>query len=77
MLKSRPWQPGMLLLERGRILVAGGKSNSAEMLRIPQDEHNGDDYRRAQWTLIDCLLSQEFKYTRLATIGGRILCISK
>ncbi len=77
MLKTRPWQPGMLLLGTGRVLVAGGKSNSAEVLRIPQDDHNGDDYSRAQWTLVECPLSLEFKYTRLATIGGRILAISK
>ncbi len=35
------------------------------------------DYGRAQWTLIECPLSQEFKYTRLATIGDKILAISK
>ncbi len=57
--------------------VAGGWSNTAEVLRIPQDDHNGDDYSRAQWTLIECPMSQEFKYTRLVTIGGRILAISK
>ncbi len=77
MLKSRPWQPGVLLLDSGRILVAGGRSNTAEVLRIPQDDHNVDDYSRAQWTLIDGLLSHVFENTRLATIGGRIFAISK
>ncbi len=77
MLESRSMHPGMLLLDGGRVLVAGGWSNTAEVLRIPQDDHNGDDYSRAQWTLIECPMSQEFIYTRLVTIGGRILAISK
>ncbi len=76
-LKSRSMHPGMLLLGSGRVLVAGGWSNTAEVLRIPQDDHNGGDYSRAQWTLVECPMSQEFKYTRLVTIGGRILAISK
>ncbi len=70
MLEARPCEPGMLLLEGDRVLVAGGMSYSAEVLRLPR----GD---QGQWTLIDCRLHQEFMQTRLANVGGRIYAICK
>ncbi len=70
------FKPGVLLLtddeQIQRILVAGGVSNTTEMLTIACA--NAAD--RGQWTLI-APLSKLFEETSLVCFNGRILALGK
>ncbi len=73
---ERRFKPGMLLLtddeQIQRILVAGGRESTAELLTIACT--NTSD--RGQWTLI-APLSKLFNETSLVCFNGRILAFGK
>ncbi len=60
--------PGMLLLGRDRVLVAGGGSRTAEILHLPRDDNDS-----GVWTRIRMPLTKNFFITFLANFNNRIL----
>ncbi len=70
MQRSRPHCPGMLLLGRDRVLVAGGGNRLAKVLQLPRDDNDN-----GVWTLLTQLVTQDFYTTFLANFNNRILAI--
>ncbi len=73
--EARVWRPGMLLLsssggDRQRVLVAGGRSDTAEILHLSCRDPSDS----GQWTLI-APLSTEFCSTSLVEFDNRVFAI--
>ncbi len=60
--------PGMLLLGRDRVLVAGGGSRIAEILHLPRDDNDS-----GVWTRIRVPLTRNFFITFLVNFNNRTL----
>ncbi len=73
--ESRPYQPGLLLLGRGRVLVCGGGadgSRPAEILQLPRgDNENG------MWILLNQEMTQTFLFTYLFNFENRIVAVGE
>ncbi len=67
-------RPGILLLGRERVLVAGGYygCKTAEVLQLP---HNDSD--PGVWTLLTQPLSRDFRITFLVNFNTRIVAVSE
>ncbi len=74
MLEERPDGPGMLLLGRDRVLVAGGSwdNATAEVLQLPRDALD-----RGVWTLLTHQLTQPLGTTFLVNFNARIFAVSE
>ncbi len=71
MLEKRWCRPGMLLLGRERVLVAGGGgNNTAEILQLPSDEND-----IGVWTLLTQPLTREYTTTFLVNFDNRIVAV--
>ncbi len=66
--ESRSRRPGMLLLGRDRVLVAGGESRSAEILQLPLNDNDS-----GVWTRIRMPLTKNFFITFLVNFNDRTL----
>ncbi len=76
MLEAHPRRPGMLRLGEDRVLVVGGNSCSAEVLRLPC-RSDGDHNDCVQWTLLARPVTQALKFTFVINVEGRILAFGK
>ncbi len=72
MLEPRAFHPGMLLLGKGRVLVAGGWSETAKILQLPRDASD-----RGVWTLLTRPMTQELGETFLVNFNHRIIALSE
>ncbi len=70
--ESRRNCPGMLLLGRDRVFVAGGGTRLAEILHLSLNDND-----RGIWTLLTQPLTQAFRETFLVNCNNRILAIGK
>ncbi len=70
--ESRRSCPGMLLIGKGRVLVAGGGSRLAEILKLPLNDND-----RGVWTRLTQPLTEYFNQTYLFMLNHRILAIGK
>ncbi len=66
--ESRSRRPGMLLLGRDRVLVAGGGSGLAEILHLPREDNDS-----GVWTRIRVPLTMRFFGTFVVNFNNRIL----
>ncbi len=75
MREARPERPGILLLGRERVLVAGGGyngCNTAEVLQLPHDDND-----RGIWTLLNQPLTRNFERTFLIYFNNRIVAVGE
>ncbi len=73
MQEKRPYQPGLLMLGRGRVLVCGGCwSRRAEILQLPRDDNDG-----SVWTLLTQEMTQSFWFTYLVNFNNRIVAVGE
>ncbi len=68
--ESRSRRPGMLLLGRDRVLVAGGERRSVELLHLPRGDKD-----RGVWTLLTQLLENDLYTTFLVNYNNDALAI--